>query len=63
MRKPATVKVTFTEAELWELMNGFGMSFLPDEEGNELANQVYEKLSKAYGKFRLNPSGDDHHGE
>lgn len=63
MSKPATVKVTFTKAELWELMNCFSMSFLPHEEGNELANQVSEKLSKAYDKFRLSPSGGDRHGE
>lgn len=63
MREPATVKVSFTQPELWELINCFSASFEEGEDGNELASHVSEKLHKAYKKFDTRPTGGSNHGE
>lgn len=39
--------VRFTEAEITEASDLISMSYMPGEEGNELAQRVSDKLSKA----------------
>lgn len=47
---PTRVSVSFSEAELWELINNFDASYMGDE-GNELARKVSAKLHKAHERF------------
>jgi hypothetical protein len=49
------VSVSFSKAELWELINNFGQSYEAGGEGNELADKVMAKLAAAYDKVRIKP--------
>jgi len=63
MSKTSTVRISFTQPELWELINCFGASFEEGEDGNELAAHVSEKLRNSYKKFATRSTGGSNHGE